>query len=56
MRKDERGPVAEKRRRESIALLFILVQVQAGPPRFALTGYAWRSHARPAGQSVSGVA
>ncbi len=31
--------------RESDASLFILVQVQAGPPRFALTGYAWRSHA-----------
>ena len=26
-------------------MLFILVQIQAGPPRFALTGYAWRSHA-----------
>ena len=25
-------------------MLFILVQIQAGPPRFALTGYAWRSH------------
>jgi hypothetical protein len=37
-------------------MLFILVQIQAGPPRFALTGYAWRSHAGPAGQSVSGVA
>ena len=32
-------------------MLFILVQIQAGPPRFALTGYAWRSHARPAGQA-----
>ena len=27
-------------------MLFILVQIQAGPPRFALTGYAWRSHAK----------
>ena len=26
-------------------MLLILVQIQAGPPRFALTGYAWRSHA-----------
>jgi hypothetical protein len=26
-------------------MLFILVQIQAGPPRFALKGYAWRSHA-----------
>lgn len=26
-------------------MLFILVQIQAGPPRFALTGYAWRGHA-----------
>ncbi len=26
-------------------MLFILVQIQAGPPRFAQTGYAWRSHA-----------
>ena len=26
-------------------MLFILVQIQAGPPRFALTGYAWRSQA-----------
>jgi len=42
--------------RESGASLFILVRIQAGPPRFALTGYAWRSHAGPAGQSVSGVA
>ena len=25
-------------------MLFILVQIQAGPPRFALTVYAWRSH------------
>jgi hypothetical protein len=61
-------------------MLFILVQVQAGPPAFAreasarlpaeafgegglvtasygwqatfaLTGYAWRSHARPAGKA-----
>jgi hypothetical protein len=33
--------------RESGATFFILVQVQAGSPRFALTGYAWRSHAAP---------
>ena len=34
-------------------MLFILVQIQAGPPAFALMGYAWRSHPlRPAGQSV----
>jgi hypothetical protein len=35
MGEDGRGPVAEKRRRESNASLFILVQVQAGPPAFA---------------------
>src|SRR5260370_23153406 len=53
---DGRGPVAESLPRESGASLYILVQIQAGPPRFALTGYAWRSHARPAGPSVSGGA
>lgn len=52
---DRIGPVAEWPR-GSGATLFILVQVQAGSPRFAPMGYAWRSHARPAGQSVSGVA
>jgi hypothetical protein len=35
MGEDGRGPVAEKRRRESSASLFILVQIQAGPPAFA---------------------
>jgi hypothetical protein len=38
------GPVAESYRRGSSALFLILVRIQAGPPRFALTGYAWRSH------------
>jgi hypothetical protein len=56
MGNDPLGPVAEWRRREDGATSFILVQIQAGSPRFALTGYAWRSHARPAGASVSGVA
>jgi hypothetical protein len=37
--------------RESGATLFILVQIQAGSPRFALAGYARRSHARPAEQA-----
>ena len=41
----------EWRRRGSGASLFILVQIQAGPPRFTLTGYAWRSHAGPAGKA-----
>jgi hypothetical protein len=53
---DRPGPVAESFPRESGASLFILVQIQAGPPAFALAGYAWRSHAGLAGQSVSGVA
>jgi hypothetical protein len=48
---DRRGPVAESFPRESGASLFILVQIQAGPPRFALAGYAWRSHAGPAGKA-----
>jgi hypothetical protein len=38
------GPVAESYQRGSSALFLILVRIQAGPPRFALTGYAWRSH------------
>jgi len=29
----------------SLITVWFLVRVQAGPPRFALTGYAWRSHA-----------
>jgi len=32
---DRIGPVAEMRRRGSSAMLFILVQIQAGPPAFA---------------------
>jgi len=51
MGNDRLGPVAEWRRRESGATLFILVQIQAGSPRFALTGYAWRSHAGPKGKA-----
>jgi hypothetical protein len=41
------GPVAEKRRRKSSASLFILVQIQAGPPTFAA------SRPRLAGQPVA---
>jgi len=41
---DRNGPVAEDPRKNG-ASFFILVQIQAGPPRFALTGYAWRSRA-----------
>ncbi len=52
---DRRGPVAESFPRESGASLYILVQVQAGPPRFALTGYAWRSALRDGGPSVKSL-
>ena len=38
---DRIGPVAEWPR-GSDATLLILVQVQAGSPRFALTGCAWQ--------------
>ena len=37
---DRSGPVAESFPRESGASLYILVQIQAGPPLFALTGVA----------------
>jgi hypothetical protein len=34
----------------------VWVRVPPPAPRFAPTGYAWRSHARPLARSVSGVA
>jgi hypothetical protein len=45
---DRRGPVAESFPRESGASFFILVQIQAGPPRFALR--ATRGAATPGRQ------
>jgi hypothetical protein len=42
-------------RRSLLAKAGLCPRATAGKPH-ALTGYAWRSQARPLGQSVSGVA
>src|ERR1700682_2671463 len=52
----KQNPVAILRAEPALITVWFLVRVQAGPPRFALTGYTWRSHTRPLGRSVSGVA
>jgi len=44
---DRRGPVAESIPRESSASLYILVQIQAGPPAFAAPQLRLSKPAKP---------